>query len=465
MPRTEYLLRNLPGSLEKHENKGRSYQVLLKYKQNLIPALIIFLVMQNVGFKAIKYFCREILGVFVTESNIRELICSASENAAALLQRSDEIAGEKVTTLQVDATWKGKKHKFFAAIDQTYHYLFDFKEIRGENEECLTPVFKRLNSICFNLKYVISDMAPVYGKLCEKYLYLVTHLECNVHAIRAILRKLGKISQKLARSSKQKKKALTTVKYEKSLISRSRRALYGKNAYRIKLIKEKKQNETALDGFLNTNRRTTPIIKNTQRVIRRLSKRINKNQTKIWAHKKQVKEHLAKISKLNIKYSNYLSKYRSIDAQYMLQCRFLARFRRLLYTTDKEIYQSERISLQKMVKGREDGVSKEIRSLFSRHPKLFRMESVKGTDPQCYKPINTNLVEGLFSQSRIMLDGLRNTPNTPYIRSRFVLFRYWHNFVGPLSGPDAEYPPIRRIGMRSLKNNPIQTICPSLEII
>ena len=62
--------------------------------------------------------------------------------------------------MQVDATWKGRKHKFFAAIDQTYHYLFEFKEIRGENERSLAPLFKRLNSLCFNLKYVISDMAP-----------------------------------------------------------------------------------------------------------------------------------------------------------------------------------------------------------------------------------------------------------------------------------------------------------------
>ncbi len=421
--------------------------------------------MQNVGFKAIKYFCREILGVFVTESNIRELICSASDNAADLLQRSDEIAGEKVTALQVDATWKGKKHKFFAAIDQTYHYLFDFEKIRGENEKSLTPIFQRLNSTCFNLKYVISDMAPVYGKLCEKDLPFVKHLECNVHAIRAILRKLGKISQKLARSSNQKKKVLTSMKIEKSKITRTRGIIYSTRAYMCKLNKENGDKEDTLNQVLNINPRTILQVKSIWRDIRRLTERINSLRTKLYRHTKQVTNNLAKLTKVEAKYTRVLQKYRSIDAQYMLQCRFLARFRRLLYTTDRETYQREKKSLQMMVKGREDGVSKEIRSLFSRHPKLFRVESVKDTDPQFYKPINTNLVEGLFSQSRIMLDGLRNTPDTRYIRSRFVLFRYWHNFVGPLSGPDAEYPPIRRIGMRFPKNNPIQTICPSLRII
>jgi len=465
MTQTEFTLRNLSGSLEKHSSGGRSYQSILKYKQKFIPPLIIFLVMQNVGFKAIKYLCREILGVFLTETNIREIVCSAADNASDLLMRSDKVAGEKVTAMQVDATWKGRKHKFFAAIDQTYHYLFEFKEIRGENEKSLAPVFKRINSLCFNLKYVISDMAPVYGGLVENYMALVKHLECNVHAIRSALRKLTKSRQKLARSSKQKKKALVAVKHQKSLISRSRKASYSNQAYRNKLVKEKKRNEVILDGLLNTNRQTMQGIKTARRIIRRISERINKNQKNLWANKKEAIEHLAKVVKLNSKYDMILSKYYSKDAQYMLQCRFIACFRRLLYTTDKDIYTREKLTLQKMVKGREDGVSKEIRSLFSRHPKLFRVESVKQSDPQFYKPINTNLVEGLFSQSRIMLDGLRNTPNTPYIRSRFVLFRYWHNYVGPLSGSDSGYPPIKRIEMSSPKNNPIQTICPSIEII
>lgn len=128
-------LKSLPRSAKLQTKKGKSYHSNVKFKQNLIPSLVVFLVIQNVGMRAIKYFCREFIGVFISESTIRELVCASSKKASRLLQRSDELAGEKVSTLQVDTTWKGKKHKFFAAIDQTYHYLFEFKNIRKENKK------------------------------------------------------------------------------------------------------------------------------------------------------------------------------------------------------------------------------------------------------------------------------------------------------------------------------------------
>ncbi len=40
-------------------------------------------------------------------------------------------------------------------------------------------------------------------------------------------------------------------------------------------------------------------------------------------------------------------------------------------------------------------------------------------------PINTNHVEGFFAQMRVTLDGLRNATDTPYVRARLVLLRYF----------------------------------------
>ena len=125
-------------------------------------------------------------------------------------------------------------------------------------------------------------------------------------------------------------------------------------------------------------------------------------------------------------------------------------------------YRKNRKRLERLVNDRNDAMSKEIKRFFQDHPKLFRVLSMKENDYEYFQPINTNLVEGLFSQSRIMLDGLRNTPDTPYIRSRLILFRYWHNFVGPLSGPNAENPPSSRIGIKLAKYTPIQQICSSI---
>ena len=76
--------------------------------------------------------------------------------------------------------------------------------------------------------------------------------------------------------------------------------------------------------------------------------------------------------------------------------------------------------------------------------------------------ITTNHVEGFFAQMRVALDELRNAPDTPYIRARLDLFRYWHNFVGPLSGPNVGSSPVSRLGFHLTSTNPIRAICSNL---
>ena len=76
--------------------------------------------------------------------------------------------------------------------------------------------------------------------------------------------------------------------------------------------------------------------------------------------------------------------------------------------------------------------------------------------------ITTNHVEGFFAQMRVALDELRNAPDTPYIRARLDLLRYWHNFLGPLSGPNAGFSPVSRLGFQLSSTNPIRAICNNL---
>ena len=106
--------------------RGIEQKIIANYLSRMVPMFLVFFSIHNVGLKPLKYFCTEILQYPISIPKIQQVITKAGKNAKPKLDEYDKKAGEIVTAVEVDTTWKGIFMKFLAIIDRASNYLFLF---------------------------------------------------------------------------------------------------------------------------------------------------------------------------------------------------------------------------------------------------------------------------------------------------------------------------------------------------
>ncbi len=101
-------------------------------------------------------------------------------------------------------------------------------------------------------------------------------------------------------------------------------------------------------------------------------------------------------------------------------------FRQLLKTIDLRIFRRLQKKLERRLDKSPNKMTRKITE-YLKMPQLRRLFRFSPEERVALGPINTNRVEGFFAQMRVTLDGLRNAPDTTYVRARLALLRDFHN--------------------------------------
>ncbi len=444
-------------------SKGLSQIILHKYLQTLLPVLIVFFSTANVGLRRLHYFCNELLNYYIPLKQIKWVIDRAAQNAEGYLAKWDKIAGEQTRVLEIDTTWKGKMRKFFGAIAKDHRYLFILTPIRNEKAATLQPIMEHLAKVCINLKYIISDMAIGFKGLIRRIFSTVIHLFCHVHISRLFHREWSEEYVKFSKVRTQLQKARIPVRNTLKWLRKNRKRYNNINNYFHKLQKIKLNWCLRLGIVVNPNGSIRYRRGGLHPNLTKISIRINHAQMRLHRYRKQTKKQQVKLPKTVIKYRKQLISYQLEWSKAMIP----AKIRKLLYKTlhAPTLGQFKRKSnlLKRKLKGSTFEGRKKLIKILSSTP--FNNTAKTYLVPETERfSISTNTIEGFFAQCRMLLDELRNAPDTSHIRSRLTLLRYWHNAIGPLSGFDANISPCSRVGIRFGSKNPIRLICTNIHI-
>lgn len=448
----------LPPRPGKYSESGIAKQVSKDYILGLVPQLLVFFSIQNVGLRPLRYFCSEVLHFPLSIPEIQQVILHAGNKAEQKLAPLDLKAGELAQTIEVDSTWKGRFHKFLAAIAREGNYLFCLEHVKNEGAAVIRPVLQRVAHICCNLRLVVTDMARGFAEAIPRIFRGVVHLFCHNHMLKAVDREMPELRKGFSAAKKELEESKGPVRTTWKWLRQNRSHLYNARSYRKKLQGQKvticREHGIAVkpNGTLKNKRQGMPPF------LRELSDRINGVQTRECRFQIQAAKQLAKRAKVGPAYERANARYAKEWHRYAMSRQVWGQFRQLLRTTDLRLFRRQQRKLERRLDKSPNKMTRKIAE-YLRMPQIRRIFQFSPEERVALGPINTNHVEGFFAQVRVTLDALRNAPDTPYIRARLVLLRYFHNVVGPLSGPNAGCSPCVQLGINPRPGNPLRVIC------
>lgn len=442
----------------KYMENGISKQAVKDHIQTLVPQLLVFFSIQNVGLRPLRYFCAEVLQFPINIQEIEQVILHAGRKAAQKLPPLDLKAGELARTIEVDATWKGRFHKFLAAIAREGNYLFCLDHVKNEGAAAIRPVLQRVAYFCCNLRLVVTDMALGFAGAIPRIFQGIVHLFCHNHMLKAVDREMPELRKDFSGARKRLDESMGPARTANKWLRRNRSHLYNARSYRKKLQGQKFRlcQERGIpvkpNGALKATRQGLPPF------LRQLSERIYGVQGQEDRFRRQVVKQLAKRARAGKARDLARVGYSKAWHRYAAFRQIWGQFRQLLKTTDLRVFRRLQRKLQRRLDKLPNKMTRKIAE-YLKMPQLRRLFRFSPEERVALGPVNTNRVEGFFAQMRVTLDGLRNAPDTPYVRARLVLLRYWHNVVGPLSGPNRGLSPCRQLGIVTRPGNPIRAIC------
>ncbi len=410
-----------------------------------LEELVVFLAIFNVSTRVIEHFCRNFFSLEWSRAKIQQIVKEAAKNAQNHLNKLDLVAREKTVMLNLDTTWKGNQGKVLGAIDPESGYVYTLDWVAAENSKAMKKSLAHLANICPGAEHIITDMSPAFGFAVPQHFPDCTHLLCQVHAMRDLFKSIGSLRKQMKDKLKQKRKAKKKLETTEHWLSKNRNN-YSVTKLRLKQKREKKKRvlralgyETTENGVLINKRQGLPLE------VKPLAESLYKLQAREARYKKQVQKQHNKLPRVREESKIAEEAYMKQKIRYMVACRRMRCFFKLFYLRDQEEFRRKKAEWLSRLSRRNDALSKQMKSFLRTKSGLFPGEQGEnaGVEKRYW---NTNQVESLFARVKQTLHALRSLPNTPYIRARLTLLRWWLNTQGPLSGMNRNNPPIVRCG-------------------
>src|SRR5271157_3294417 len=444
-----------PPNTGKHWEDGIEKSIVKNYIYVLVPQILVFFSIQNVGLRALRYFCEEVLHF---PSSIPASHLPRGEKGQAKTRRARPQGG-RVRLSHVHG------HDVERSVRQV---------LRGDCPGGKLPI---LPGACEEGKRRGGPAAPAAPRggvpqpppHCDghgprvreghpRIFRGVIHLFCHNHMLKAVDRVMPEARKDFREAKEKLAKSKKPAKTVQKWLGKGRKHLYNARSYRKKLQKEKVKICQEHEIPVKPNGASKAPKKGMPPFLRKLSGRINKAQVKESRYKRQTSKQLAKRAKAGEAVETAREGYFKQWHKYAADRQIFAKFKFLLRATTLREFVRLRQQLQRRIAHSPSKVAAKVGE-YLRSPKLTRYFRFPEGERAALGPINTPQVEGFSAQMRVTLAGLRNAPDTPYVRARLVLISYWHNVVGPLSGPNAGISPCRQLGIRLRPGNPIQAIC------
>lgn len=384
-------------------------------------------------------------GIIISRYNIERLMVKIGNLASCILEYLDRVLGPMIRVIETDETFHGDSTMFFEAVDHRTGYVLALNLIPDAKSQTLLPHYEELLQRFPQISTLITDLAPAYPKTIEqlrlKYNNELTHVKCQVHALRTIFKEIDPLKRKYSsicdsiRSLKTRLHTLRTnvrkakkskyhyeVKFRDLIIERDRlQTLYNVKKY-SKNIWVKYPALKVLNTKINTIR---SVIRGKESSILNMESKIHDSESE-----------LARLEKEHPKCWNvYMN-------QLKMKCRFVSYCKHRISNL-QEFGKNIRGFKQKPCRKFKKTLMKFVQS----HPELMSLHQYLEEEESLVSLISTNKIESFNNVLRRYKDVRRCWKDTETTTAYLNILRLYMNFRRPLRGKGKILSPIERFGV------------------
>lgn len=426
--------------------------------------LIIYLASIGIGIPTLQYILTIIFKINISRKNIKRIIIEGGKNAERISHNADLIVGENARILEIDTSWKGKKHKLLGVIEKTSKYVFCAEPIKNETEQTLTPIFRKINQLCFNTAIVITDLAKSFTSIIPSIFNTAQHFLCRVHTKRIINRLIAPVRQSRRKKQRIVTKTQSQMNTAKFWIKRHQKKRYN-SKYQLKK-KLLKKNRIAQKLGIPLNSKSQSIFRSAgiPPILKKYSQLINKLKTAIDRAERQENKQRLKYHRLWLLQSRNLNELNNKIGAHLAMSKIKKHFWRLMDCTDPTEFQSAKDKLKKLISGKTDTLSKKILEWMADGLRMCVGTTLPADLGISIREITTNSIENFFGKTRLLMDQMRGLRLTELYHSRFKILRCLWNFHGCLTHFNPDDSPARRLGYKGDCWGCLERICKGLEV-
>ena len=384
-----------------------------------------------------------LLRITRSSNRIRKELFKHYEKIKQINKKFDKIACKKVHLLSMDETFKGRKIIILVLIDAITGYIICIKKIKNRKENTIVKALEPYKKLLTQVDLVLTDGAPYFPKVINRFLPNVRHQICLVHVLRNLFRKMEPYQRAYKKAQRKVKVIKKKIEKKKSL-SENRR-------YELKKYKQKDRYWKNKRNVLRKKYGIRPYQKGSLKkypVLREINLKINFLRVNIGQMSNTVANDKYIIA--NLDYDLYfLGEIRDLKwGDYMKQYRMLYKFYNIFWfhSSKYHIARSNLISLLT-----HSSVSDFYDEILRVLKKSKNLDTVNMDDcPVRLRRnfINTNPVESINAKLRPLFDRLKKIGDTEYMRAIFDLIKLRLNTTRPFSGIRKNTSPIERYGYK-----------------
>jgi len=427
--------------------------------------LLVFLASIGIGIPTLKYIMNVIFKINMNDAAIRSIILQGGNNAQKIQHTVDLAVGKNATVLEIDTSWKGKKHKLLGIIEKHSKYVFCAHPIKNETEAQLAPIFHRIHRICFNTAIIITDLAKNFIHLIPSIFTSARHLLCRVHTKRIINRQIASLRTTKIQKQRNVSKIRAQIKTSRRWILRNRKKRYN-NTYELKKKIIQKQRIAQVHRIsLNSKGQTIDRKSGIPSALKKCSESITKKSINIKMAKMQEIRQKAKQDRLEKQQSKNLQDLNRVIGHHLTISKIKKQFWRLMDCVDPLEFQTLESRLKASVGGKTDSVSKKISEWIADGLRMCPWKHFDPTPWLSTNEISTNSIESFFGKTRVVMDQMRGLGLTALYQSRFQILRCLWNLHGSLTHFNPEDSPARRLGYNGDCWGCLERMCEGLEML
>ena len=383
-------------------------------------------------------------GIPINRSKIDSFLKKLYQLIEAVNTRIDRMVAPIIHTIEADETFKGDETMFYESMDHNSGYLLAFLLIDDARFDTLFPHYEHLLQEFPNIRYIITDLAPVYPKIVSRlncsYKKQIEHIQCQVHAVRNILKEMRPISQRY-RKERQNLRSLTgSMKEKKEKRKKSLKSL----RYYEKRLQTLLQRRDTLQKALGVRRCQKNILSQYPE-LKEMNLQISNVRSTIKGKQKALDSYNNKIYSLeqrlrSVKINEKKLWYEFITHQKMFK-QFIAYCKHSICSLQKF---SDKIKRYK--KGSCKAFGKALIRFAKDNSGLFRLHRHLGDDVRVNRLISTNRIESFNNWVKSYKDKRRTWKDTMLTAGYTSLLRLNFNLTRRLNNNGRTLSPLEKLG-------------------
>ena len=356
----------------------------------------------------------------------------------------DRMVSPMINTIEADETFKGNEIKFFECMDHNSGYLMAFLLIDDARFDTLFPHYEALLQRFPKIRYIITDLAPVYPNIISKvnssYKKQIEHIQCQVHAVRNILKEMQPISQQY-RKQRQNLRSLTeSIRIKKE---KRKKCLKSLRYYEKRLHLLLQQRDT-LQKALGVRRCQKNILtKHPQ--LKTLNSKISYVRSTIKGKDNALESYNNTLNTLEKKLTSVKMKEKKLWYEYITQRKMFKQF--IAYCKHSIVSLKE---FTDRIKGYRKGSCKSFGTFLSRFAThkcgLFRLHQYLDTHVSVNRLISTNRIESFNNWVKPYKDVRRTWKDTKLTSGYTELMRLKFNLTRRLNNNSRNLSPLEKLG-------------------